>query len=73
MPIANLVLELDLEVMFYCLVRQGRVVKEGIGSLHVNLSRIKGMYKEVSMQQQDYCLHTIIVYKGNYWAYQHYR
>ena len=46
-PIPNLVLELELEVIFSCLVRQGRVVKEGIGSLHVNMcdseSRIKGM------------------------------
>ena len=46
-PIPNLVLELELEVMFSCLVRQGQVVKEGIGSLQVNMcdseSRIKGM------------------------------
>ena len=46
-PVPNLVLELELEVMFSCLVRQCRVVKEGIGSLQVNLfdseSRIKGM------------------------------
>ena len=72
MPVPNLVLELELEVMFSCLVRLGRVVKEGIGSLQVNLcdseSRIKGMYKEVSIQQQGYCLHTMMVHEGHYWA-----
>ena len=76
-PVPKLVLELELEVMFSGLVRQGCVVKEGIGSLQANLhdseSRIKGMYKEVSMQQQGYCLNTMMVHKGHYWAYQHYR
>ena len=45
----------ELEVMSSCLMRQGREVKEGITSLQANLrdseARIKGMYKEVSMQQ----------------------
>ena len=76
-PIPKQVSELEVEVMFSCLVRQERVVKEGIRSLQVNLrdseSRIKGMYKEVSMQQQGYCLHTMMVHKGHYQAYQHYR
>ena len=27
-------------------------------------SRMKDMYKEVSMQQQGYCLHTMMVNKG---------
>ena len=31
MPVPNLVLKLELEVMFSCMVKQGRVVKEGIG------------------------------------------
>ena len=57
------------EVMSSCLVRQGREVEEGIGSLQANLryseARIKGMYKEVFMQQQGYCLHTKMVHKGN--------
>ena len=68
---------MELMVMFSCLVRQGRVVKEGIGSLQANLCdselRVKGMYKEVSVQQHCFCLHTMMVHKGHYWAYQHYR
>ena len=59
-PVPKLVSEQEIEVTFSCLVRQGRMVKEGIGSLKANLCdselRIKGMYKEVSMQQQGYCL-----------------
>ena len=55
-----LVLELELEVMSSCLVRQGKEVEEGIGSLQANLrcseARIKGTYKEVFMQQQGYRL-----------------
>ena len=74
--VARLVLELELEVMSSCLVRQGRKVEEGIGSLEANLcyseARIKGTYKEVSMQQQGYCLHTKMVHKGHNWEYQHY-
>ena len=61
--------------MSSCLVRQGRKVKEGIGSLQANLhyteARIKGTYKEVSMQLQGYCLHTMLVHKGHNWEYQH--
>ena len=75
-PDQKLVSELELEVMSSCLVRQGREIKEGIRSLQANMrdseSRIKGMYKEMSMQQQGYCLHTMMVHKGYYWAYQHY-
>ena len=56
--IPRLVSELELEVMSSCLVRQGREVEEGIGSLQANLryseARIKGTYKELSMQQQHY-------------------
>ena len=73
----RLVSELQLEVMSSCLVRLGREVEEGIGSLQANLryseARIKGTYKEVSMQQQGYCLHTMMVHEGHYRAYQHYR
>ena len=69
MPVRRLVSDLELEVMSSCLVRQGREVEEGIGSLQANLryseARIKGMYKEVFMQQQGYCLHTKMVHKGN--------
>ena len=58
-PVPRL-LELELEVMSSCLVRQGREVTEGIGSLQANLcyseARIKGTYKEVFMQQQGYYL-----------------
>ena len=68
--------ELELDVMSSCLVRQGREVKEGIGSLQANLrkseARIKGTYKELSMQQQGYYLHTKILHKGHKWEYQHY-
>ena len=57
-PVPRLVSELELEVMSSCLVRLGREV---IGSLQANLryseARIKGIYKEVLMQQQGYCLH----------------
>ena len=53
-PVPRLVLELELEVMSSCLVRQGREVEEVIGSLHAKLryskARIKGTYKEVFMQ-----------------------
>ena len=53
-PVPRLVSGLELEVMSSCLVRQGREVKEGITSLQANLrdseARIKGMYKEVSIQ-----------------------
>ena len=52
-PVPKQVSELELEVMFSCPVRQSRVLMEGIGSLQANLrdseSRIKGMYKELSM------------------------
>ena len=76
-PDPKLVSERELEVMSSCLVRQGWEVKEGIRSLQANMrdseSRIKGMHKEVSMQQQGYCLHTMMVHQGHYWAYQHYR
>ena len=45
-PILSLVSELELEVMYSCMVRQGREVKEEIGSLQANLrygeARIKG-------------------------------
>jgi hypothetical protein len=68
--------ELELEVMSSCQVRQGREVEEGIGSLQVNLpyseARIKGTYKELSMQQQGYCLYTKLVHKGQNWEYQNY-
>ena len=61
-PVPRPVSGLELEVMSSCLVRQGREVEEGIVSLQANLhhseTRIKGMYKEVSLQQQGYCLHT---------------
>ena len=75
-PVPRLMSELELEVMSSCLVRLGRQVEEGIGSLQANLryseARIKGTYKEVSMQQQGYCLHTMMVHKGHNWEYQHY-
>ena len=75
-PVPRLVSELELAVMSSCLVRQGREVKEGIRSLQANLchseARIKGTYKEVFMQQQGYCLHTMMVHKGHNWEYQHY-
>ena len=68
--------ELKLEVMPSCLVGQGRKVKEVIRSLQANLryseARIKGTYKEVSMQQQGYCLHTMVMHEGHNWEYQHY-
>ena len=76
-PIPRLVSELELEVMSFCLVRQSWEVEEGIGSLQANLryseARIKGTYKELSMQQQGYCLHTKMVHKGHNWKYQHYK
>ena len=76
-PVPRLVSGLELEVMSSCLVRQGREVKEGITSLQANLrdseARMKGMYKDVSMQQLGYCLHTMMVHQGHCWAYQHYR
>ena len=60
MPVPRLVSELELEVMSSCLARQGREVKEGIGSLQANLcysdARIMGTYKEDFMQQQGYYL-----------------
>ena len=62
-PVPRLMSELELEVMSSCLVRQGREVEEGIVSLQADLheseARIKGMYKEVSLQQQGYCLHGL--------------
>ena len=76
-PVPRLVSKLNLEVMSSCLVRQGREVEAGIASLQANLpdseARIKGIYKKVSMQQQGYCLHTMMVHEGHYQAYQHYR
>ena len=58
--VPRLVSELELEVMSSCLVRQGREVEEGIGSLQANLcyseARIKGTYKEMFMHQQGYRL-----------------
>ena len=75
-PVPRLVSELELEVMSSCLVRQSREIKEGIRSLQANLryseARIKGTYKELSMQQQGYCLHTKMEHKGHNWEYQHY-
>ena len=67
MPVPRLVSKLILEVMSSCLVRQGRKVEEGIASLQANLpeSRIKGIYKLVSKQQQGYCLHTMMVNEGH--------
>ena len=68
-PVTKLMSELEIDVMSSCLVTQGREVKEGIGSLQANLqyreARIKGTYKEVSMQQQGYCLKTMMVHKGH--------
>ena len=76
-PIPRLVSKLKLEVMSSCLVRQGREVKAGIASLQANLpdseARIKGTYKNVSMQQPGYCLHTKLVHEVHYWAHLHYR
>ena len=73
-PVPGLVSKLKLEVMSSCLVRE---VQAGIASLQANLrdseARIKGIYKKVSMQQQGYCLHTMMVHEGHYQAYQHYR
>ena len=67
--IPRLVSELEHEVMSSCLVRQGREVEEGIGRLQAYLryseATIKGTYKELSMQQQGYCLHTKMVHKGH--------
>ena len=73
-PVPRLVSELELEVMSSCLVGQGRKVEEVIGQANLRHSeaRIKGTYKEVSMQQQGYCLHTMKVHKGHNWEYQHY-
>ena len=39
---------------------------------------IKGMYEEVSLQQQGYCLHAMMeleggAQQGHYWAYVHNR
>ena len=66
-PIPRLVSKLKLEVT--CLVRQGREVEAGIVSLQANLpdseARIKGTYKKLSMLQQGYCLHTMMVHKGH--------
>ena len=68
MPVLRLISKLKLEVMSSCLVRQGREVEAGIASLQANLpdseARIKGIYKKASMQQQGYCLHTMMVHKG---------
>ena len=76
MPVPRLVSKLKLEVMSSCLVRQGREVEAGIVSFQANLrdseARMKGMYKEVSMQQLGYCLHTMMVHKGHNWEYQFY-
>ena len=76
MPVPRLVSELELEVISFCLVRQGREVKEGIRSLQANLryseARIKVMYKEVSMQQQGNCLYTKMVNKGHIFEYHPY-
>ena len=76
-PVPRLACELKLEVMSSCLVRQGREVEEGIASLQANLpdseARIKGIYKQVSMQHQGCCLHNMMVHEGNYQAYQYYR
>ena len=69
--VPRLVPELELEVMSSCLLRQGMEVEERIGSLQAILryseARIKGTYKEVSMQQQGYSLYTKMVYKGHNW------
>ena len=76
--------ELELEVMSSCLVRQGREGEKGIRSLQANLrfseanlrfseARIKVTYREVSIQQQGYFLHTMMVHNGQNWEYQHYR
>ena len=66
-PVPRLVSGLELEVMSSCLVRQGREVKAGISSLQANLpdseARINGTYTKVSMQQQGYCLHTMMMHK----------
>ena len=78
-PEPRLALQLELKVPSsgLDLVGWGREVEEKIASLQANLcdseARIKGMYKEVSMQQQGYCLHTMMVHQGHSWAYQHYR
>ena len=68
-PVPRLVLGLELEVLSSCLVGQGREVKEGIKSLQADQrdseARIKGMYKKVFMQQQGYCLHTMMVHQGH--------
>ena len=75
--VLRLVLKLELQVLSSCLARWGREVEEEIASLQVNLrdseARIKDMYEEVSLQQQGYCLHTMMLHNGHYWAYQHYR
>ena len=73
----RLVSDLELEVLYSCLVRWGREVNEEIASLQANLpdseARIMDMYKELSLQQQGYCLHAMMVQEGHYWAYQRYR
>ena len=74
MPVPRLVSELELEVMFSCLVRQGRGVKEGIRILQGNMcyseARIKGTYEEVFLQQRGYCLQDET--QGHNWEYQPY-
>ena len=72
MPILRLVSELELEVMYSCLLRQGReVIKPLQANLRFSKARIKGTYKMVFMQQQGYCLQDG-AQLGHNWEYQHY-
>ena len=57
-------------------------MEEDIASLQANLrdieARIKGMYKEVSLQKRGYCLDAMMDHEGgaqqgHYWAYVHYK
>ena len=81
-PVLRLVLELELKMLSFCLLRWGRKMEGEIASLQANLrdikARIKVMYKEVSLQQRGYCLHAMMEHKGgaqqgHYWVYVHYR
>ena len=71
LPIPRVASELGLEVMSSCLERQGREVEEEEEERYSE-ARIKDTCKELSMQQQGYCLHTKMVHKGHNWEYQHY-
>ena len=76
-PVLRLVLELELNVLSFCLLRWGREMEEEANLPDIE-ARIKGMYEEVSLQQRGYCHHAMMEHEGgtqqgHYWAYVHYR